>query len=102
MLTIYLESGMSLYGHILEHDRKSLLYQPLRPDKPINFIEKSYISLIRADERLPLFLEYKGTGNFQTRQKVRKEKAAAKAALKKKAPKQKIVIKKSRSIRQKV
>lgn len=101
ILKVFLESGKALIGIILDHDRKALLLGPLRSDKDIMFIEKSYISLVRANERLPLFLEYKGKGNTRTRSMARKEKARAKAALKNKGSQPKVVIKRTRSVRQK-
>lgn len=81
-LTVILESGLPLIGVIIEHDRKALLLGPVRQNKDIRFIEKSYISMIRANEVLPLFLEYKGRGNHATRKKARKEKTRLKTAAK--------------------
>lgn len=81
-LTVILESGLPLIGVVIEHDRKALLLGPVRSNKDIRFIEKSYISMIRANEILPLFLEYKGRGNHATRKKARKEKTRLKAATK--------------------
>lgn len=81
-ITVFLESGRPFQGLVVEHDRKVLLLGPMRQDKDQRMIQKSYISLVRAEEVLPLFLEYKGRGNFRTRKKERLEaKLAAKEAL---------------------
>lgn len=80
-LTVFLDSGRPLIGVVIEHDRKVLLLGSVRTDKAERLIEKSYISLIRAKEVLPLFLEYKGRGNHHTRKKARKLKSREKAAL---------------------
>lgn len=98
-LTVFLESGHPLIGVVIEHDRKALLLGPVRSNKDIRFIEKSYISLIRANEVLPLFLEYKGRGNHATRKKARKEKTRLKAAAESegKGNSRKLVIRRSKN-----
>ncbi|WP_409286758.1 RNA chaperone Hfq [Pseudomonas guariconensis] len=74
LITVYLESGLTLQGKVVGHDRKVLLLGPMRSAKEPRLISKSYIAVIRAEEVLPLFLEYKGRGNHLTRKKARKAK----------------------------
>ena len=77
LVTVILESGLALQGRVVEHDRKALMLGPKRSNKDVRFIAKSYICLIRAEEVLPLFLEYRGKGTHRTRQRVKREAALA-------------------------
>lgn len=77
LVTVILESGLALQGRVVEHDRKALLLGPLRSNKDVRFISKSYICLVRAEEVLPLFLEYKGKGTHLTRKRSKREAAQA-------------------------
>ncbi|MGP0171146.1 RNA chaperone Hfq [Pseudomonas sp. NCHU5208] len=77
LVTVILESGLALQGMVVEHDRKALMLGPKRSNKDVRFIAKSYISLIRAEEILPLFLEYRGKGTHLTRKRGRREAAQA-------------------------
>src|SRR3990167_1717761 len=79
LVTVILESGLALQGMVVEHDRKALMLGPMRSNKDVRFISKSYISLIRASEVLPLFLEYRGKGTHLTRKKGKR--ALVRAAL---------------------
>lgn len=74
LITIYLDSGLTLQGKVLEHDRKVLVLGPMRMAKEPRLIYKNYIALVRAQEVLPLFLEYKGRGNHITRKKAKQAK----------------------------
>ena len=74
LITIYLDSGLTLQGKVLEHDRKVLVLGPMRMAKEPRLIYKNYIALVRAQEVLPLFLEYKGRGNHITRKKAKRAK----------------------------
>lgn len=74
LITIYLDSGLTLQGKVLEHDRKVLVLGPMRTAKEPRLIYKNYIALVRAQEVLPLFLEYKGRGNHITRKKAKQAK----------------------------
>lgn len=76
LIAVYLDSGRALQGKIVEHDRKCILLGATRVEKIPKMIPKSYICLVRAEEILPLFLEYKGRGNHITRKKARKKKNA--------------------------
>ncbi|WP_439126332.1 MAG: RNA chaperone Hfq (plasmid) [Pseudomonas rhizophila] len=73
-IKVYLDSGRALQGKIVDHDRKCILLGATRVEKIPKMIPKSYIALVRAEEILPLFLEYKGRGNYITRKKARKKK----------------------------
>ncbi|RMM39263.1 RNA chaperone Hfq (plasmid) [Pseudomonas amygdali pv. lachrymans] len=75
-IKVYLDSGRALQGKIVDHDRKCILLGATRVEKIPKMIPKSYIALVRAEEILPLFLEYKGRGNYITRKKARKKKKA--------------------------
>lgn len=75
-IKVYLDSGRALQGKIVDHDRKCILLGATRVEKIPKMIPKSYIALVRAEEILPLFLEYKGRGNHITRKKARKKKKA--------------------------
>ncbi|MCU9528359.1 RNA chaperone Hfq [Pseudomonas mosselii] len=77
LITVYLDSGRALQGKIVDHDRKCLLLGATRQEKIPKLIPKSYVALVRAEEILPLFLEYKGRGNHLTRRKARKAKRKA-------------------------
>lgn len=77
LIKVYLDSGRALQGKIVDHDRKCILLGATRVEKIPKMIPKSYIALVRAEEILPLFLEYKGRGNFITRKKARKDKKRA-------------------------
>lgn len=77
LITVYLDSGRALQGKIVDHDRKCLLLGATRQEKIPKLIPKSYVALVRAEEILPLFLEYKGRGNHLTRKKARKAKHKA-------------------------
>ncbi|MBM5459104.1 RNA chaperone Hfq [Pseudomonas sp. P66] len=77
LITVYLDSGRALQGKIVDHDRKCILLGATRQEKIPKLIPKSYVSLVRAEEILPLFLEYKGRGNYITRKKARKAKQKA-------------------------
>ncbi|ORL47621.1 hypothetical protein B7H18_31385 [Pseudomonas putida] len=77
LITVYLDSGRALQGKIVDHDRKCLLLGATRQEKIPKLIPKSYVALVRAEEILPLFLEYKGRGNHLTRKKARKAKRKA-------------------------
>lgn len=74
LITIYLDSGLTLQGKVLEHDRKVVVLGPMRMAKEPRLIYKNYIALVRAQEILPLFLEYKGRGNHITRKKAKRAK----------------------------
>lgn len=74
LITVYLESGLTLQGKVVNHDRKVLLLGPMRSAKEPRLIFKSYICLVRAEEYLPLFLEYKGRGTYLTRKNARRIK----------------------------
>ncbi|NMX83860.1 hypothetical protein HBO10_30605 [Pseudomonas sp. WS 5503] len=76
LIKVYLDSGRALQGKIVDHDRKCILLGATRVEKIPKMIPKSYIALVRAEEILPLFLEYKGRGNHITRKKARKKKKA--------------------------
>lgn len=80
LIKVYLDSGRALQGKIIDHDRKCILLGATRVEKIPKLIPKSYIALVRADEILPLFLEYKGRGNHITRKKARKAKKKAEEA----------------------
>ncbi len=75
LVTVILESGLALQGRVVEHDRKALMLGPLRSNKDVRFISKSYICLVRAEEVLPLFLEYRGKGTHLTRKRSKREAA---------------------------
>lgn len=80
LIKVYLDSGRALQGKIVDHDRKCILLGATRVEKIPKMIPKSYIALVRAEELLPLFLEYKGRGNHITRKKARKAKKKAESA----------------------
>jgi sRNA-binding regulator protein Hfq len=71
-LTVFLTTGQAFQGVVVDHDRKLLRLGPKRQDKEPRAIAKSAICYVRADEHLPLFLEYKGLGNHITRRRVKK------------------------------
>ncbi|NMY11240.1 hypothetical protein PVE_R2G0942 [Pseudomonas veronii 1YdBTEX2] len=81
LIKVYLDSGRALQGKIVDHDRKCILLGATRVEKIPRMIPKSYIALVRAEEILPLFLEYKGRGNHITRKKARKKRKAEMVAI---------------------
>ncbi|MDD2115858.1 hypothetical protein NP554_29110 [Pseudomonas asiatica] len=85
-ISIILISGTHFIGFILQHDRKGLLLGGKREDKPVRFISKGYIALVRPnkDQDLELFLEYRGMGTFLQR---KRQKQALKKLEKKNAGK---------------
>lgn len=94
LIKVYLDSGRALQGKIVDHDRKCILLGATRVEKIPKMIPKSYIALVRAEEILPLFLEYKGRGNHITRKKARKKRKAEQSA---KAPSRSAPIRKPRA-----
>lgn len=91
LVTVILESGLALQGRVVDHDRKALMLGPLRSNKDVRFIAKSYICLVRAEEVLPLFLEYKGKGTHLTRKRGKREAAQAAKGLAPVAQQEKVV-----------
>lgn len=85
-ISIILISGTHFIGFVLQHDRKGLLLGGKREDKPVRFISKGYIALVRPnkDQDLELFLEYRGMGTFLQR---KRQKQALKKLEKKNAGK---------------
>ncbi len=74
-ITLYLESGTQFIGYIQAFDLKCISLGAKNPSKPSRLIMKSYISLVRPNSPIELFVEYKGMGTARTRKqsKPRKE-----------------------------
>jgi sRNA-binding regulator protein Hfq len=71
LVTIFLSSGAHFIGVVVEHDRKCLLLggkSISRPTLPRMFM-KSYIALIRPNEAIELFIQYRGMGTALKRKK---------------------------------
>jgi sRNA-binding regulator protein Hfq len=68
-ITLYLESGTQFIGFINGYDLKCILLGAKNVKKPARLILKSYISLIRANAPIELFIEYRGLGTAKTRKR---------------------------------
>lgn len=68
-VTVYLMSGTHFIGIVVEHDRKSLLLGGRSRTKEPRLIQKNYIALIRPNEPIELFIQYRGMGTALSRRK---------------------------------
>lgn len=71
LVTVFLSSGAQFIGVVIEHDRKCLLLggkSVARPKLP-RMLMKSYIALIRPNEAIELFIQYRGMGTALKRKK---------------------------------
>lgn len=71
LVTIFLSSGAQFIGVVVEHDRKCILLGGTSTAKPKTprMIMKSYIALIRPNEAIELFIQYRGMGTALKRKK---------------------------------
>lgn len=77
-ITLYLESGTQFIGYIISFDLKAILLGAKNSNKPNRLIQKSYISLVRPNTPIELFIEYRGMGTARLRRqaKRRQEKSS--------------------------
>ncbi len=68
-VTIFLQSGTQFIGIVREHDRKSILLGGRSRAKEPRLIMKSYIALIRPNQPIELFIDYRGMGTALQRKK---------------------------------
>lgn len=71
VVTVFLVSGAHFIGIVIEHDRKGILLggkSIAKPKLPRMFM-KSYIALIRPNEAIELFIQYRGMGTALKRKK---------------------------------
>lgn len=71
-ITLYLESGTQFIGYIVSFDLKAILLGAKNANKPSRLIQKSYISLVRPNTPIELFIEYRGMGTARQRKRAKR------------------------------